>query len=72
MLRTWMNDSDGDGSPLTENPYFNTIAMHSYSVGEDFNHQQPRTQNYLQRVIKQWVEEYKIDVFRGDLTKGFT
>ncbi|MBG6062203.1 hypothetical protein IWX83_001999 [Flavobacterium sp. CG_9.1] len=74
MLRIWMNDPDGDGwgSPSTENPYFNTTAMHSYSVGEDFNHQQPRTQNYVQRVIKQWVEEYKIDGFRWDLTKGFT
>jgi pullulanase/glycogen debranching enzyme len=27
--------------------------------------------NY-KRVIKQWVEEYKIDGFRWDLTKGFT
>ncbi len=74
MVRMWMNDADGDGwgSPSTENPYFNTTAMHSYSVGEDFNHQQPRTQNYVQRVIKQWVEEYKIDGFRWDLTKGFT
>ncbi|WP_158728456.1 MULTISPECIES: alpha-amylase family glycosyl hydrolase [unclassified Flavobacterium] len=74
MVRMWMNDPDGDGwgSPSTENPYFNTTAMHSYSVGEDFNHQQPRTQNYVQRVIKQWVEEYKIDGFRWDLTKGFT
>ena len=74
MLRMWMNDPDGDGwgSPSTENPYFNTTAMHSYSVGEDFNHQQPRTQNYVQRVINQWVEEYKIDGFRWDLTKGFT
>jgi hypothetical protein len=35
-------------------PYFNTTAMHSYNVGEDFNHQQARTQNYVQRVIKQW------------------
>jgi hypothetical protein len=31
----WMSDPDGDGwgSP-TENPYFNTTAMHSYSVGK--------------------------------------
>lgn len=74
MVRMWMNDADGDGwgSPSTENPYFNATAMHSYSVGEDFNHQQPRTQNYVRRVIKQWVEEYKIDGFRWDLTKGFT
>lgn len=74
MLRMWMNDPDGDGwgSPSAENPYFNATAMHSYSVGEDFNHQQARTQNYVQRVVKQWVEEYKIDGLRWDLTKGFT
>lgn len=74
MIRMWMNDTDGDGwgSPSTENPYFNTVAKHTYSVGEDFNHQQARTQNYVKRVIKQWVEEYKIDGLRWDLTKGFT
>lgn len=74
MVRMWMNDADGDGwgSPSTENPYLNTVGMHSYNVGEDFNHQQARTQNYVKRVIKQWVEEYKIDGFRWDLTKGFT
>ena len=74
MVRMWMNDPDGDGfgSPTTENPYFNTVAMHSYNVGEDFNHQSLKTQNYVKRVIKQWVEEYKIDGLRWDLTKGFT
>jgi pullulanase/glycogen debranching enzyme len=53
-------------------PYFNTTAKHSYNVGEDFNHQLPGTQNYVKRVIKQWIQEYKIDGFRWDLTKGFT
>jgi glycosidase len=74
MVRMWMNDPDGDGfgSPTTENPYFNTVAKHSYSVGEDFNHQSARTQYYVERVVKQWIEEYKIDGFRWDLTKGFT
>jgi glycosidase len=74
MLRMWMNDPEGDGwgSPSAENPYFNTVAKHSYSVGEDFNHQQQRTQNYTKRVVKHWIEEFKIDGFRWDLTKGFT
>jgi pullulanase/glycogen debranching enzyme len=26
----------------------------------------------VKRVIKQWIEEYKIDGFRWDLTKGYT
>lgn len=74
MVRMWMNDPDGDGfgSPTTENPYFNTVAKHTFNVGEDFNHQSVKTQNYVNRVIKHWIEEYKIDGFRWDLTKGFT
>lgn len=74
MVRMWMNDPDGDGfgSPTTENPYFNTIAKHSYSVGEDFNHSAALTKNYVKRVVKQWIQEYKIDGLRWDLTKGFT
>lgn len=73
-VRMWMNDPEGDGwgSPSSENPYYNTTARHSYSVGEDFNHQSALTQYYTRRVIKQWIEEFKIDGFRWDLTKGFT
>lgn len=74
MNRMWMSDPDGDGwgPPSTESPYFNVTATHSYGVGNDFNHSQARTKNYTKRVIKQWVEEFKIDGFRWDLTKGFT
>ena len=74
MDRMWMSDPDGDGwgGPAADNPYFNMVATHSYSVGNDFNHQQSRTQNYVKRVVKQWIQEFKIDGFRWDLTKGFT
>jgi 1,4-alpha-glucan branching enzyme len=74
MVRMWMNDPDGDGwgSPTTENPYFNATAKHSYNVGEDFNHSAALTRNYVKRVVKQWIQEYKIDGLRWDLTKGFT
>jgi 1,4-alpha-glucan branching enzyme len=74
MIRMWMNDPDGDGwgSPSTENPYFNTVAKHSYSVGEDFNHASNFTKEYVKKTIKHWITEFKIDGFRWDLTKGFT
>jgi len=74
MVRMWMNDPDGDGwgEPSSENPYFNTTPRHSYNVGSDFNHSNPRTKDYVKRVVKHWVEEFKIDGFRWDLTKGFT
>ena len=74
MVRMWMNDADGDGwgPPSSENPYFNTVAKHSYSVGEDFNHASALTKTYVKQTIKQWITEFKIDGFRWDLTKGFT
>ena len=74
MVRMWMDDPDGDGwgEPSSENPYFNQVATHSYSVGSDFNHQKTRTQYYVERVVKHWIEEFNIDGFRWDLTKGFT
>ncbi|WCO01268.1 alpha-amylase family glycosyl hydrolase [Psychroserpens ponticola] len=74
MNRMWMNDPDGDGwgEPNSENPYFNEVPKHSYNVGSDFNHQSTLTQEYTRRVVKHWIEEFKIDGFRWDLTKGFT
>lgn len=74
MVRMWMNDPEGDGwgEPATDNPYFNTVAKHSYNVGNDFNHSSNYTKNYVKRVVKHWIQEYKIDGFRWDLTKGFT
>lgn len=74
MVRMWMNDPDGDGwgEPNSQNPYFNIVATHTYSVGNDFDHSNPRTKDYTKRVIKHWIEEFHIDGFRWDLTKGFT
>jgi len=74
MVRMWMSDPDdnGWGEPSSENPYFNVVATHSYSVGSDFDHSSNLTKNYTKRVIKHWIEEFKIDGFRWDLTKGFT
>ncbi len=81
LERIWMNDADGDGwgdsSPRvsSDNPYCNQYATHAYGVGTDINHfREPNnlTNYYVQRTIKLWINEYKIDGFRWDLTKGFT
>ena len=74
MVRMWMDDADGDGwgGPNSENPYFNQTAKHSYSVGSDFDHSNSFTKTYVKRVVKHWIEDFKIDGFRWDLTKGFT
>jgi len=74
MNRMWMVDEDNDGwgEPSSESPYFNQVATHSYSIGSDFNHSQEITKDYTKRVIEYWIEEFHIDGFRWDLTKGFT
>ena len=78
----WMLDTDNDGwangtgyRVSAENPYCNQDAMHSYSVGTDLNHfREPDnlTNTYVVKTIKTWIQDYKIDGFRWDLTKGFT
>ncbi len=74
LVRMWQSDptNTGYGAPATDNPYFNTVAKHSYGVGNDFNHSSAYTKYFVKRVIKQWTNEFKIDGFRWDLTKGFT
>jgi glycosidase len=74
LNRMWCNDPDGDGygATTTENPYCNVTATHTYSVGTDLNHQNALTQYYSERTIEHWMNEFNIDGFRWDLTKGFT
>ena len=74
LVRMWMDDPDNDGwgGPSSDSPYFNEVPLHSYNVGYDFNHQSTLTQDYTKRIVKHWIEDFKIDGFRWDLTKGFT
>lgn len=58
--------------PSSDNPWLNTDATHDYNVGYDFNHDSEDTRDFMDRVNSYWVEEFKIDGFRFDLTKGFT
>ncbi len=55
-----------------DNPWFNVVAPHPYSVYHDFNHESPLVRAYFKRNLKFLLEEYKFDGFRFDLTKGFT
>jgi len=73
LERLWSTSTTGGyGDVASNNPYFNQIAKHSYGVFYDFNHSKAETRYYVNRVLEQWISEYKIDGFRWDLTKGFT
>ncbi|RYG03240.1 MAG: hypothetical protein EOO07_32120, partial [Chitinophagaceae bacterium] len=62
-----------DGSkPTANSPWFNVDAKHPYNVGYDFNHESAATKKFSKDVMKFWMQQYKIDGFRFDLSKGFT
>ena len=58
--------------PAANNPWLNVTAQHPYNVFNDFNHESLRTRYFSSRVIEHWLQEYKLDGFRFDLSKGFT
>jgi len=62
-----------DGAkPTTSSPWFNVDAKHPFNVGYDFNHESQATKKFSKDVMKFWMQQYKIDGFRFDLSKGFT
>lgn len=71
--RMW-NTVNGDygGQPSADNPFYNETPKHSFNVFNDFNHSQQATKDYVKRTSQYWINEFKIDGFRWDLTKGFT
>lgn len=56
----------------TDNPWFNVAAPHPYSVFHDWNHENAEVKAHVKRNLAYLLEEYRIDGFRFDLTKGFT
>jgi pullulanase/glycogen debranching enzyme len=59
--------------PSADNPWFNETSPNTaYSWGCDFNHESQATKDFVDRVTKYWMTEYKIDGFRFDFSKGFT
>ncbi|CAL2064182.1 alpha-amylase family glycosyl hydrolase [Tenacibaculum sp. 190524A05c] len=71
--RMWNTDNGNYGGQASaDSPFFNQTPRHSFNVFNDFNHSQQATKDYVKRTTQYWIEEYKIDGFRWDLTKGFT
>jgi 1,4-alpha-glucan branching enzyme len=62
----------GNNQTAPNNPWFNVTATHPFSVFHDFNHEAEPTKYFFKRVVEHWLQEYKIDGFRFDLSKGFT
>ncbi len=73
MVRMYFDASVGQyGQPTASNPWFNQTPKHDFNVGYDFNHESIQTKNFTKRVIAHWMQNYHIDGYRFDLSKGFT
>jgi hypothetical protein len=58
--------------PAANNPWLNVTATHPFNVFNDFNHESLATRYFTSRVVEYWLQQYKLDGFRFDLSKGFT
>jgi len=73
MVRMYFNPDAGDyGQPTAENPWFNETPRHDFNVGYDFNHESALTRNFFKRMMRYWIDEYHVDGYRFDLSKGLT
>lgn len=70
LVRMYQN---AGGAPSSANPWYNTASPNQvYSWGYDFDHESQYTRQFVDSVCAFWIQEYKIDGFRFDFTKGFT
>lgn len=59
--------------PAANNPWYNQVCPHEpYCWGYDFNHESQNTKDFVDRVNAFWLNEFKVDGFRFDFTKGFS
>lgn len=61
-----------NNQPAANSPWFNPVAKHDFNVGYDFNHESADTKFFTKRVLLHWLEEFQVDGYRMDLSKGFT
>lgn len=70
LAQLWWDAANNRPDPSS--PFLNPVARHPLNVGYDFNHESQATQAYMDRCLRHLLEDYKVDGFRFDLSKGFT
>lgn len=69
MLRMYQ---DADGGASAGNPWYNEDQIHPFGLGFDFDHGDPWTREFWKRVLDFWIDEFHVDGYRIDLSKGLT
>ncbi len=70
LCQMWWDE--GNFRPASNNPYMNVTPTHDFNVGYDMNHESQLTRDYVKQTLDYFIEEYRVDGFRFDLSKGFT
>ncbi|MEC8702392.1 MAG: alpha-amylase family glycosyl hydrolase [Bacteroidota bacterium] len=74
-FRMWNTSSDSyDGIPTLQNPFFqlSPVSESYLNYFNDINHESSYVRDYMERINRFLIDEYHIDGFRFDLTKGMT
>ena len=74
-FRMWNTSSDSyDGIPTSQNPFFqlSPVSESYLNYFNDINHESSYVRDYMERINRFLIDEYHIDGFRFDLTKGMT
>jgi len=62
--------------PAANNPWYNEnhnlVDNTAAHWGSDFNHESAHTTEFFKDVLSYWINEYKVDGFRFDFTKGMS
>ena len=58
------------GPDLAQNPWFNVTPPHMDSYYEDWNHDFAPAKDMFTRALKYWLQEYKVDGYRMELSHG--
>ena len=70
LAKIYWNSSKNKTSPL--NPYFFENDRHAWGVFHDINHGNAFMSELIKKSLIYLIEEYNVDGFRFDLSKGFT
>ncbi len=71
LVQLYFNETTSQVTP--ENPWYNVESPNPvFAWGYDFDHESQATKDFIDRVNTFWIDEYKIDGYRFDFTKGFT
>ena len=64
--------NDAENQPAASNPWFNEVSPSPETWFYDWNHESGATVAFMKRTLAYWINEYHVDGYRLDFSKGMT